>query len=201
MAYNARGSWIKSSLLFRKRKARFNKTQAGQDTSATDVLQDWYLEQPQTETSGLGELTVSGFAPVLVLTIAAAVGQLLITGFDPTVSVSSSGTTADTFTGQATVTGFAPVVVTTINTGTGQTTITGIAPVIDSKINVGLGQAVFNGFAPSIVTGGGTVANASTGVVSLSGFAPLVTIVHLPPLIGSGQTINLGLTGEFRIRV
>lgn len=147
--------------------------------------------------AGLGEVTITGFAPTVVATdhknVLAGLGEISLTGFAPTVSVTDNkNVQADT--GAVSLTGFEPTVSVTSNlnitTDTGGLTLTGFEPTViasDHKnVLPGTGELTFNGFAPTIETP--VNITTSTGEISFTGYEPTVST-------GSNTEVQAG-TGE-----
>lgn len=129
--------------------------------------------------TGLGSLTLTGFAPAVSVSgdvsIAAGLGQVVLTGFAPSLS-SSEGASAN------------------ISVGLGALTVTGLAPSISATANVSissaLGELVIAGYAPDQTL---TLASPPAAALVLTGFAPTIQ-VSAPGEITTGLG-SLVLTG------
>jgi hypothetical protein len=149
---------------------------------------------PNTVPAGLGQLTLTGFAPTVLTPrlVTPGVGQLILTGFAPTVNI-TSGAGASPGTGQLVLTGFAPTVLTprTVLPGLGQLTLTGFAPTVltPRTVTPGVGQLTLTGFAPTVLTP--RTVTPGVGQLVLTGFAPTV----LTPRLVTPGVGGLTLTG------
>jgi hypothetical protein len=150
--------------------------------------------------TGLGALTLTGLAPsVVVGTIAApAAGSLSLTGFAPTVTATNN-VTLTPGTGTLTVTGFAPTVAATdhqtVTPSTGSLTLTGFAPTatVNTILSPDVGALTLTGFSPTVTASDHQTASPGLGSLTLTGFAPTVTATdHQAVTPGVG---SLALTG------
>lgn len=129
-------------------------------------------------TTGLGALSITGYAPTITAprAVTTGVGALTVTGLAPTVTVQQRVTAG---LGALTVTGLAPTVSlsTAVATGVGALTVAGLAPTITAQTSVstGVGALSITGQAPTVqVTEQGTIV-PGTGVLAITGHAPTVT--------------------------
>lgn len=135
-------------------------------------------------TPGVGDLTLTGFAPTVVASnhknVSPGLGEITFTGFAPTVAVSDNkNILADV--GSLTLTGFGPTVSVTSNLnvspGVGDLTLEGFNPTVTASdhknISAHTGVIIFTGFAPTIETP--VNIQTSTGEIIFTGFAPSVT--------------------------
>lgn len=135
-------------------------------------------------TPGVGELTITGFAPTVFATnhknILADVGALAISGFAPTVAVSDNKNITAGL-GELTITGFEPTVSVTnnlnVSPGVGELTITGFAPTIQTPVNINtdLGSLIITGFEPTVTASDNKNVLPDVGELTITGFAPTVT--------------------------
>lgn len=176
----------------------FNETStSGSTVSWTfGTSEDWIIEANRFTTIvanpnisvGVGELTVTGFAPTVTAlsgtNVAPGAGTLTLSGFSPTANVKYS---ASPGVGALSITGFAPTanVKQSAAPGVGALTITGFAPTANLKQSAapGVGALSIAGFAP--------IANlkqsAAPGFADLTieGQVPSVTIT-LPGNVSPG---------------
>lgn len=154
-----------------------------------------YIVQP-----GIGELTVTGFAPTIGLpkTIVTGLGQATLTGFAPKIAK-----TIVPALGQLTLSGFAPKIPTSVVTGFGQAIVTGFAPSVSffagsANVTPGVGALTATGFSP---TAAKTIVPAS-GQLTLQGFAPTLPLTVVPgfgelAVTGYAPTVTVAPLGIF----
>lgn len=129
------------------------------------------------------------------------VGDLTLTGFAPTISVSNNQAVLPGL-GALTVTGFAPVVLSgdqkVVQPGVGALVATGFAPTVNATANItltpGTGQVVLTGYAPTVTASDSITVQPGTGVLVLTGYAPIVNAISAGALTGS-LTLTPSLTG------
>lgn len=150
----------------------------------------------QNVLSGVGALTINGFASIIDLKINTDFGQLTLNGFAPSINIS---VVASSQTGQLIATGFSPSVVATanitLNTGLGQLTLNGFAPTAtpsnNIRVSANLGQLTLNGFSPTVNISQSAV--TETGQLLLNGFEPsIVTTDNKIVNSGLGQILVNG---------
>jgi len=144
-----------------------------------------------------GDLTVTGFAPVVSVTnhinITPSFGELVVTGFAPAITTSNNISITPSV-GELVVEGFAPVVNIGTNTitSTGEIIIEGFAPVvtISNHINItpSFGEIVVTGFAPTVNISDHQNIITSLGEIIVTGFTPTVTTSdHINILTSRGE--------------
>lgn len=178
----------------------------GKRTATTRVVEvcgvalyvDVSTPSAQTANPGLGQLTLTGFAPNARIDIRAftALGALDLIGFAPTVRF---GNRALTDVGDLVLTGLIPTVNVSNNkqavTDVGALALTGFSPTISQTDNKtaspGVGDLALAGFAPTIAVSDHQRALTDLGVLTLTGLEPLAKIgVRVFPGVG-----DLALTG------
>lgn len=150
--------------------------------------------------TGVGTLTVTGFAPALDLGIRPDVGTLSLAGAVPALS---TGITPDA--SALLVTGHAPTIAASANSNVtpdaGVLSVTGFAPSLGLGITTGIGALVLNGHAPTL----GDEINITTqaGVLEAVGHAPMLGLAITPaagvlalaghaPVLGAGISPDAG---------
>lgn len=152
-------------------------TQSGTTNSVVGILAWKETGSSGTNiTSGLGQLTLTGYAPTIRVPerISAGLGQLTFTGLAPTVSSGTGNQSVSAGLGALTLTGLAP----TVSVATGNV-----------SVSAGLGQLTFTGYAPEQTL---TLASPPPGVLVLSGHAPTVNVTFSANP-GVGQLTLTGL--------
>jgi len=198
-------------------------TQSGTTNSVVGILAWKETGSSGTNiTSGLGQLTLTGYAPTIRVPerISAGLGQLTITGYAPTIGTGTGNQAVSAGLGTLTFTGLAPTVSATANVritaGLGALTFTGYAPdqtltlasppaaalVLTGHaptvsatfgITTGLGQLTLTGLAPTVSATANQFATAGLGQLAITSLAPSVA-VSAPGAIATGLG-QLTLTG------
>lgn len=156
-------------------------------------------------TPGLGQLTITGFAPTISTganqLVTPGLGVATLTGFAATVTASDNKTVTPGL-GALAATGLAPTVAVSDNKqvapGLGTATLTGFAPSVSAggaqTILPGVGVLTATGFAPSVAAGGNVTVVAGLGQLTATGLAPTVTISNNKQVTpGLGVALLTGL--------
>lgn len=152
---------------------------------APDVIVPVFID------SGLGELVLTGFAPSIGgdLSVSSGLGELTITGYAPSLTVASGIVPG---VGQLVITGYEPSQTLTLpSPAAAALVITGLAPTVNLTVSAfpGLGQLTITGLVPTLSVTENVFIDAGLGQLTLEGFAPQ---------IGDSPTISSGL-GELVI--
>jgi hypothetical protein len=157
---------------------------------------------PQSADPGVGQLTLTGFAPTATTsdhqTATPGLGDLTLTGFAPTATI---GVIAASGLGALTIEGFAPTVTASdhqaATPGTGEIALAGFAPTVTTTAHVsaasGVGALSLEGFAPTVAASDHQTAATASGDLALTGYAPTVSVSdHQTAAPGTGA---LTITG------
>jgi len=138
----------------------------------------------QSVTPGIVALTITRFAPSVVLGTVVTPGTLalVLTAFAPTVTVAAGNVVVTPGTATVTITRFAPTVTAsdnkTVTPGTAVLTLTTFAPDVRLGIKVTAGTAVLVtvGFAPTVTVSNNVVVTPGTLALTITRFAPAAII-------------------------
>lgn len=163
-------------------------------TCTGDGTQDWaacavaFKESSSglSITAGLGQLTITGYAPALAasgnFSVSAGLGQLAFTGLAPSVA-RTENVFITAGLGQLTATGYAPSQTLTLpSPAPGLLVLTGYAPSIQvsapGQITAGLGQLTLTGLAPTVSATDSYSVSAGLAQLTLTGLAPALAVTE-----------------------